>query len=311
MYTRPRRTRLESTPDKPTQAAKKIERKIEHALTVMWDDLPSWQQDNEFIIYGYRPASGSFKKSAKSLFYFHNESINIYSHLIGGIVFLLTGFYLHHTLSIRYSTATIADLYAFASFLLGAAACFSLSAVCHLISNHSLSGASFGSQLDYLGIVVFILGTVMASVYYGFRCDEKLMYMYWSMMLIVGLFCATTAMNPSFNTPRWRPIRGCVFVGLGLFSVIPLLHGTFRYGFTVLEERMGLRWSIIQGVLYLVGTAVFALRVPERWRPGKYDLVGASHQIMHFFALAAAVAQLKALVTAFDFLHGKTGGGVC
>jgi adiponectin receptor len=70
---------------------------------------------------------------------------------------------------------------------------------------------------------------------------------------------------------------------------------------------MGLRWSLLQGVMYIAGMAIYVFRVPERWYPGRFDLVGASHQVMHFFALAAAVAQLKGLMAAFDYLHGQNG----
>jgi adiponectin receptor len=123
-------------------------------------------------------------------------------------------------------------------------------------------------------------------------------------MLIVGTLCAITAMNDKFHTPQWRPVRASVFIGLGMFSIFPLIHGTWLYGYTALEERMGLRWSWLQSTLYILGCGFFASCVPERWYPGRYDLVGASHQIFHFCALAAATAQLKALLTAFDHLHG-------
>jgi len=68
---------------------------------------------------------------------------------------------------------------------------------------------------------------------------------------------------------------------------------------------MGLNWSILQGILYTLGGVIFASRIPERWHPGRYDYVGASHQIFHFCVLAAAAAQLKALLVAFDSLHGE------
>jgi adiponectin receptor len=129
-------------------------------------------------------------------------------------------------------------------------------------------------------------------------------------MLTVGTTCAIVSMHPSFPTPGWRKLRATVFVGMGVFSFFPIMHGVYIYGFWGVEERMGLRWSLLQGVLYVVGTAIFALCVPERWYPGRFDLVGASHQIMHFCALSAAAAELTALVAAFDYMHAR-GGEVC
>ena len=106
----------------------------------------------------------------------------MWSHLLGTIGFLLMSLQLYAVLSPRYPSARRADIYAFASFFLSAATCFSLSATCHLLANHSEAGATFGSQLDYLGIVVFILGSYMPSVYYGLHCHPAVMYTYWGMV---------------------------------------------------------------------------------------------------------------------------------
>ena len=132
--------------------AKSVEKGIENALTVLWDDLPSWQQDNHYIHSGYRPASSSFKKSFSSLGYIHNESVNIYSHLLGAIGFVAAGYTLYSSIRPRYQTSTPADILAFGAFFLGAALCLGMSATYHAISNHSAAVAKFGNKLDYVGI---------------------------------------------------------------------------------------------------------------------------------------------------------------
>ena len=48
-----------------------------------FDDIPPHLQDNEFILRGYR-AGYSFRRSLASLFRLHNETGNIWTHLIGG-----------------------------------------------------------------------------------------------------------------------------------------------------------------------------------------------------------------------------------
>ena len=50
-----------------------------------------------------------------------------------------------------------------------------------------------------------------------------------------------------------------MFVGLGLSGVIPVIHGTYVYGFWHLDERMGLRWVMIQGALYIFGAFLYAV----------------------------------------------------
>ena len=47
-----------------------------------WKDLPDYLRDNEYIITGYRANTGVLG-SLKSLFRIHNESGNIWTHLLG------------------------------------------------------------------------------------------------------------------------------------------------------------------------------------------------------------------------------------
>ena len=176
------RQRRQSASGAIVDTIKQAEQKIEKALTVLWDDLPSWQQDNHYIHSGYRPASGSFYKSFASLGYLHNESVNIYSHLLGAVVFTIAGSLLYAVIKPRYGTATPEDVWAFSCFFLGAALCLGMSATYHAISNHSQTVAGMGNKLDYVGIVCLITGSFIPSIYYGFYCHPKLQKTYWTMV---------------------------------------------------------------------------------------------------------------------------------
>jgi adiponectin receptor len=79
---------------------------------------------------------------------------------------------------------------------------------------------------------------------------------------------------------------------------------------------MGLFYLVLQGVLYIVGAVIYALRIPERFAPGKFDIWGASHQIFHLFVLAAAVTHFWGLCVAYEYWHERAlevgaGGDVC
>jgi len=56
------------------------------------DEAPEFLQDNEYIVTGYRINHSSFCVALKSLFTCHNESVNVWSHLIGSLVFI--GFFI-------------------------------------------------------------------------------------------------------------------------------------------------------------------------------------------------------------------------
>lgn len=176
------RQRKPPAPSSVIETVKSAEKAVENALTVLWNDLPAWQQDNHYIHSGYRPASNSFSKSFGSLAYLHNESVNIYSHLIGAVIFTIVGSILYTIIKPRYASAAPGDVLAFSCFFAGAALCLGMSATYHAISNHSHSVARLGNKLDYVGIVFLITGSFVPSIYYGFYCHPHLQETYWTMV---------------------------------------------------------------------------------------------------------------------------------
>lgn len=265
---------------------------IKKAKIVSWQELPAWQQDNHFILSGYRVASGSFRKSFASLGYIHNESVNIYSHLIGAIFFTLMASILYAIVkSSNVSNAKPADMIVFACFFLGCGLCLGMSATYHTISNHSPSIARFGNKLDYVGIVSLIVGSFIPSIYYAFFCHPVLQKLYWSMVCMpffssilysnltlpvtrkirekllsmihkisfLGMVCATVSIYDRFRTPSWRPFRASMFIAMGLSAVFPVIHGLKIYGFYVMRYRIGLIWLVLQGFLYILGAIIYAV----------------------------------------------------
>ncbi|KAL2827059.1 hemolysin-III related-domain-containing protein [Aspergillus cavernicola] len=273
---------------------------------VHWDDLPHWQRDNYHIQTGYRPASYSFLGSIQSLTYIHNETVNIYTHLLPSLLAVPAAIQLHRVLAPRYETATHGDIYAFGCFFSGAAFCLGMSAFYHTISNHSPIVARIGNTFDYIGIVGLIVGSFAPSVYYGFYCVPELQQLYWSMICGIGLGCVVVSIFPQFRTPRWRLFRAAMFVGMGLSAAFPVIHGLQIYGRDQMMRQIGLGWLLLQGSLYIVGAGIYAARVPERLRPGRFDLWGSSHQIFHVLVVCAAVAHLTGLLRAFDHRHSGT-----
>ena len=148
-------------------------------ILLKWADLPAWQQDNHYILTHYRPATYTYIGCFQSLFYLHNESVNIHSHLLGAFVFLFIALSVY---TFEQQAVTVADMMAFGCFFLGAVTCLGMSATYHAISNHSPEVSRFGNQLDYVGIVALITGSFVPSVYYGFYCEPFLQKMYWAMV---------------------------------------------------------------------------------------------------------------------------------
>ncbi|KAJ9649612.1 hypothetical protein H2201_001754 [Coniosporium apollinis] len=284
--------------------ASTLEKKAEKKLTLLWHEIAPWQRDNQYIHSGYRPASNSYLKSASSLGYLHNETVNIYTHLFGALLAVLSCFPLYHQLHSRYELAGKDDVLVFSCFFFGAAACLGISATYHTISNHSEIVQSFGNKLDYLGIVFLIWGSFIPSIYYGFQADPRYISAYWTMITTIGAGCGIVCVSPRFRTSEWRPLRAGLFVAMGLSAVVPVLHGSRLYGLRQFNLSIGLSWLVLQGALYIAGAAIYAARIPERLRPGRFDIWGSSHQIFHVLVVLAAFAHLVGLLKAFDYQHG-------
>lgn len=173
-----RQRRPSTTAETIVDAAKQVEISIEEALLQIWDQLEPWRRDNAYILSGYRATSNSYWHSFKSLGYLHNESVNIWSHLLGAIGFTVAGALLFSVVAPRYGTASGADLLVWSCFFAGAFLCLGMSATYHSISNHSPAVAKLGNKLDYSGIVFLIVGSYVPAIYYGFSCSPTLSTIY-------------------------------------------------------------------------------------------------------------------------------------
>lgn len=156
--------------------------KSRDAVLLAWADIEPWRQYNRFIIRSYRPASNSYLKSISSLGYIHDQTVNIYSHLLGAVGFVAAGCVLYCLFSPRYHSATWADVAVFGAFAVGLFMCLTLSAAFHTFNNHSSNVYDFFFMLDMLGISFLIMGSFYPSIYYSFYCEPGPRYLYWAMV---------------------------------------------------------------------------------------------------------------------------------
>jgi adiponectin receptor len=82
--------------------------------------------------------------------------VNIYSHLLGVLIFLAIFINVIWSINHHYTSIQDIDYIVFVVFFLGIIICFFLSALFHIIANHSKSVAAYRVQLDYIGIVILI-----------------------------------------------------------------------------------------------------------------------------------------------------------
>jgi len=121
----------------------------------------------------------------------------------------------------------------------------------------------------------------------------------------LGVCTGITSTHPSFRTPALRPFRALMFVLMGLSAVVPVIHGIRLYGIEHMQDVASLNYVVAQGALYILGAAIYAARVPEKWYPGRFDIWGSSHQIFHVLVVLAAVTHFCGLFGAFRHEMGR------
>lgn len=318
----------------------------DHYNLVDFHSLPDYLQDNEFILKYYR-ADWPLKQTLLSIFSIHNETLNIWTHLLGFFLFLgltiytslklpkvvelptlptilpslshILGFTkLHLTFAVPYfyiqkfaqflkclllSSLTISSpdhcitnpitRWPFFVFLVGAMFCLLTSSTCHLLSCHSQRLSTFLWKMDYAGIATMIATSYFPPIYYTFLCKPFWRYFYLVSISILGVVTVSVSLVPIFQAPSFRSVRALLFFGMGLSGVVPGTHKLLAYWndpmcFSTLAHE------ITMGCFYVLGVFFYATRIPERWKPGWFDIAGHSHQIFHVLVIAGAYTHYKA-----------------
>jgi adiponectin receptor len=177
-------TPIQSAEEKPPTPTTIMLRRSRAGL-LSYEDIPEWYQDNEFIRHGYRPVSNSGSACLASWLYIHNETVNIYSHLLPAILFLAAEGLIFHYFKFCYPTSTIGDRLIFAFFILTAAICLGMSVAYHTLMNHSTHISHLWLRLDFIGIVFLTLGDFVSGIYMVFYCEPTIQRIYWTMVYMI------------------------------------------------------------------------------------------------------------------------------
>lgn len=175
----------------------------------------------------------------------------------------------------------------FYAFLGGAMFCLLLSSTCHLLSCHSERLSYIMLRLDYAGIAALIATSFYPPVYYSFMCNTFFRNLYLTFITVLGIATIIFSLLPIFQNPEFRTIRASLFFGMGMSGAAPILHKLILY-WNQPEALQTTGYELLMGALYGMGALIYAMRIPERWRPGKFDIAGHSHQLFHILVVAGA-----------------------
>ncbi|KAL2214012.1 adiponectin receptor protein [Sarocladium strictum] len=269
-------------------------------LLLTIDKIPSWYGDNPYIHNYYRPVFASVTPCFQSWLYLHNQSANIYTHLIPGILALFLNGGLFWLFKEYYPDATFWDRAVFHVYLTSCSLCFGTSAAYHTLLCHSHEFADLWVRLDYVSISVLILGSFVPGLYMGFYCEPLLLRGYLTMIFAMGIYNGYSSLQDRFGDQDWIKSRLAPFVGMGLSAFIPIIHAAFIFPYDQLQKQSGLNYYYLEGILMVIGVLFLASRFPERWLPGTFDLCG-SHTIFHCFIVAGTLSHFVGIWSGYDW----------
>lgn len=253
-----------------------------------FDELPKWYQDNPSIRTAYRPVSNSYHACIHSLSYLHNETLNIYTHLLPAVILAFALPTLQLNISAHYAHAPWTDRFMLTLTPMAAVGTLSLSAGYHTMYNHSAVVSASCLLLDYAGILCLILASFITGIYVGFYESAFHRNLYFSMILFLLFVTCVLVMHPRVQGPMYRPHRTTAFICTVLSGLAPCIHGCFYHGLSEAFWHRGVCWWVLEGVWYGIGAFFFATRWPEKNWPERFDVFGNSHQIFHVCVVAGA-----------------------
>ncbi|KIY92811.1 Adiponectin receptor protein 2 [Monoraphidium neglectum] len=191
-------------------------------------------------------------------------------------------------------------------YFAGACVCLLTSCVCHLLGCCQRHISQVVWRFDYAGIAVLIVASFYPAVYYAFLCQPFWRNFYLITTTVAGASVIAVSLPNTFQATEYRTLRAAVFSGLGLWGIVPVAHQLVWY-WDVWAIRTAFKLDLLMGALYLVGAAIYASRVPERWLPGKLDLIGHSHQLWHVAVVLAALVHYKAILVLLQWRDASGG----
>jgi len=268
-----------------------------------FEETPDFLRNNPFIKTHYRKYF-SFKMCLKSIFKLHNETVNIWTHLLPIFAFFVLIFYTIYVVVGQHNTGAnaqnILDMIIIIIYLGMAINCFFCSTMYHTVNCHSKKIWTIALRCDVSAISGLIGSSILPALYFNLYC-----YVVWQIVYIssISLFALVGMIFPCmpFKSPRALKVFGIVRTVLLLMMVLSALIPISHFLIFILplkNEFTGSLYSdfnqdfiigiVITVALYGIGLVFWLSKIPERFFPGRFDLFLSSHNIWHILITTAS-----------------------
>ncbi|KAJ3190689.1 hypothetical protein HK101_008464 [Irineochytrium annulatum] len=242
------------------------------------------------ILKGYR-VNYTGHQNLVSLFHWHNESINCWSHYLTSLGFFLA-FILTAAQAFQNARTVqdAADRAVIVVYLFVIACTMLFSALFHTNLSHKDARAykCFGC-LDYAGISISNSIIAMTQCYFLYYCDLSVRN---SWMVVLGIITLVGLLGPLFPfwwTEIFAKYRLTVFAVTALICYGPFIQFVATFGSKDIPTGLFMPATIAFIVIQVGGTLLYSYRLPERLFPGRFDYVFSSHNIWHVLSTVCAV----------------------
>lgn len=258
-----------------------MQMRIEAAWSpVSVDKAPPYNRDNPFIRSGYRPPL-SVLGAAASVFKWHNETMNVWTHLAGLALF---AYYAASTLQDR----DMHTRWPLVVFEASTMVCLAASSAYHMLCCVSEGHCRCCKRLDFAGIVLVMWSMYWPWVFYAFQGHQVIRIVYITAASVIS--CGTLAVTQSGHFDDALAFMRPVVFGLqAVVGVVPLVHASSMY-WQHARVRFAAYMVVTQLLLHAAGAIVYVTKVPERFYPEAFDNLANSHTIFHAFIVAGFVA---------------------
>jgi len=268
---------------------------------MMTDDIPIWTK-RDYIINGYRNKK-NIRECLISIFKVHNETLNIWTHLISLIIFLyllvkdiinynknyniIWGkcdindindiikyenilYYDEHILLLSYDLITITT--------------FSISTLYHTFIPNSYNNYIMLLKLDLLTIILTICSSNYIIMYYWFWCIDNYLKAY----KIISYIYFSGGIILLYNLDILKKYNYIMvyFSSYNLGIIIGYIYINYYYKGYV-ENYIVYNFSHPL-IFYLLGFIIYITKIPEKLLFDYTDYIGNSHQIWHLLSSIAS-----------------------
>ncbi|XP_046875015.1 progestin and adipoQ receptor family member VII, a [Hypomesus transpacificus] len=290
-------------------------RQVPEMLSTAAPSMPATLRDSEvpcffrerYIYSGYRPLHQGWRYYFFSLFQWHNETVNVWTHLLGALLILVKWAQLAETVDF------VRDPHAWPLLiLLQSSLSYTLSsAVAHLLAGKSELSHYMFFYLDYVGVAQYQYGSAVVHFYYAVEED-------WHgcvqgfFMPTACLLCCLSCLGCCYgkyrnhSLPPWvRKVSQVIPSSVAyMWDTSPVFHRLLFWPTANGFKDSSLIFHFGQVAFFLSSAFFFTQPLPERWFPGHCDFLGQGHQLFHVFLLLCTLCQIQA--SYLDYVARRT-----